>query len=53
LFIQLVGEVTDDLDVPGEPYTFGELLAAQAAGDYATLQDHDLTVVRVPISEVL
>jgi transaldolase / glucose-6-phosphate isomerase len=53
LFIQLVGEVTDDLDVPGEPYTFGQLLAAQAAGDYATLQDHDLTVVRVPISEVL
>jgi transaldolase / glucose-6-phosphate isomerase len=53
LFVQLVGEVTDDLDVPGDPYTFGQLLEAQAAGDYATLQGHDLTVVRVPISEVL
>jgi transaldolase / glucose-6-phosphate isomerase len=53
LFIQLVDEITGDVPVPGEPYTFGELVAAQAAGDYATLHDHDLTVVRVPIAEVL
>jgi transaldolase / glucose-6-phosphate isomerase len=46
LFVQLVDpDVGDD--------TFGTLVAAQAAGDYATLHDHHLTVVRVPIGEVL
>jgi transaldolase/glucose-6-phosphate isomerase len=55
LFIQLVDDeaAKDDLPVPGEEYTFGELLAAQAAGDYATLHDHERLVVRVPIREVL
>jgi glucose-6-phosphate isomerase/transaldolase/glucose-6-phosphate isomerase len=53
LFVQLVDEPAEDLPVPGEPYSFGDLIAAQAAGDYATLHDHDLTVIRVPIAEVL
>jgi len=36
-FLQLTGAVTDDLPVPGRPYTFGQLLAAQAGGDRAAL----------------
>jgi glucose-6-phosphate isomerase len=36
-FLQITGAVTDDLDVPGQPYTFGELQAAQAAGDRQAL----------------
>jgi glucose-6-phosphate isomerase len=32
-FLQLTGAVGDDLPVPGQPYTFGVLQAAQAAGD--------------------
>ncbi|MEV0272820.1 glucose-6-phosphate isomerase [Hamadaea sp. NPDC050747] len=36
-FLQITGAVTDDLPVPGRPYTFGELQAAQAAGDRQAL----------------
>jgi hypothetical protein len=36
-FLQITGVVTDDLPVPGKPYTFGELIAAQAGGDRQAL----------------
>ena len=36
-FLQITGAVTDDLAVPGQPYTFGQLQAAQAAGDRLAL----------------
>ena len=31
-FIQLTADHPDDLDIPGWPYTFGQLIDAQAAG---------------------
>jgi transaldolase/glucose-6-phosphate isomerase len=52
LFVQIVRDITDDLPVPGEDYTFGQLLQAQAAGDYQTLESHELTVVRIPVTEI-
>jgi glucose-6-phosphate isomerase len=36
-FLQITGAVRDDLDVPGRPYSFGMLQAAQAAGDRQAL----------------
>ncbi len=36
-FILIVPPVTDDLPIPGEGFTFGRLLAAQAEGDYLAL----------------
>jgi glucose-6-phosphate isomerase len=36
-FLQITGVVTDDLDIPDQPYTFGQLQAAQAAGDRQAL----------------
>jgi len=36
-FLQVTGAVTEDLPVPSKPYTFGELQAAQAAGDRMAL----------------
>ena len=36
-FLQITGEPSADLDVPGRPYTFGQLEAAQAAGDRQAL----------------
>jgi glucose-6-phosphate isomerase len=36
-FLQITGAVTDDLAVPGRSYTFGQLQAAQAAGDRLAL----------------
>jgi glucose-6-phosphate isomerase len=37
VFLQITGVATVDLDVPGQPYTFGQLQAAQAAGDRQAL----------------
>ena len=36
-YLQITGAVAEDLDVPGKPYTFGQLQAAQAAGDRLAL----------------
>jgi hypothetical protein len=36
-FLQITGVVEDDLSIPGQPYTFGVLQAAQAAGDRQAL----------------
>ena len=47
VFVQVVAPVGEDLAVPGEAYSFGTLVQAQAAGDHATLREHGLTVVRV------
>ena len=32
--------------MPGEPYTFAQLIRAQADGDLQTLRSHDLDAVR-------
>jgi transaldolase / glucose-6-phosphate isomerase len=45
-FVELVDEPQTDLPVPGEPYTFAQLIRAQADGDLQTLRSHDLTAVR-------
>jgi hypothetical protein len=46
-FLQLVHDGTDDLEVPGQPYTFRTLIDAQADGDLQTLREHGLPAVRV------
>ena len=43
----VVDEPQEDLEVPGEPYTFGTLIRAQADGDLQTLRSHGLDAVRV------
>ena len=45
-FLQIVDEPEEDLEVPGEPYTFGSLIRAQADGDLQTLRSHGLDAVR-------
>ncbi len=49
LFVQLTARREDDLPVPGEPYTFGTLVDAQALGDLAALQERDRPVARVQL----
>jgi glucose-6-phosphate isomerase len=46
-FLQLVAEHPDDREIPGEAYTFGQLIDAQAIGDARTLEDHKLPVLRI------
>lgn len=46
-FLQLTADHPVDRPIPGQPYTFGQLIDAQAAGDLQALEAHDLPVLRV------
>ncbi len=46
-FIQLTAGHDVDREIPGWPYTFGQLIDAQAAGDRAAIESHDLPILRV------
>ncbi len=47
IFIQITGDDAVDLPVPGEPYSFGVLKAAQAAGDLEALRSKDRRAARL------
>ena len=49
LFLQLVDTPSKDLSVPGADYTFGDLIAAQALGDYQALSARDRRVLRIDL----
>ncbi len=51
-FLQLIDEPTEDLDVPGEPFSFGTLIRAQADGDLQTLRNHGLPAVRITVGDI-
>ena len=46
-FLQLTADHPVDVAIPGKPYTFGQLIDAQAIGDFEALEAHDLPVLRV------
>jgi glucose-6-phosphate isomerase len=46
-FLQLTADHPRDIPIPGWPYTFGQLIDAQAAGDFAAIEAHDLPIVRI------
>jgi transaldolase/glucose-6-phosphate isomerase len=47
LFLQLVHDGEEDVEIPEADYTFRTLKNAQATGDLLTLRDHDLPAERV------
>jgi len=47
LFILITTDEPEDLDVPGEQYSFGVLKSAQALGDYEALKQRGRRVVRI------
>jgi glucose-6-phosphate isomerase len=49
-FLQVTGLVTEDLQVPDRPFTFGTLIAAQAAGDANVLAQHGRPVLRLHLT---
>lgn len=49
VFLQLTHEVTEDLPVPGSPYSFGVLEQAQALGDLQALQGRGRRALRVAL----
>jgi len=50
-FLQLTGAVTDDIQVPGRPYTLGTLQQAQALGDGQVLREHGRPVLRLHLTD--
>ena len=53
VFIQVVSGDETDLPIPGRPYTFGTLKAAQALGDLESLRAHGRRAGRVPMDVLL
>ena len=50
-FLQLTGEVEEDLPVPDRPYTFGRLELAQALGDAQVLAERGRPVLRLHLRD--
>lgn len=50
-FLQITGAVAADLPVPGRPYTFGQLQAAQAAGDRQALVGRGRPLLRLHLTD--
>ena len=51
VFLQVTGAVEQDLAVPDRPFTFGQLITAQAAGDAQVLADHNRPVLRLHLTD--
>jgi transaldolase/glucose-6-phosphate isomerase len=49
LFVQITHTPATDVEIPGEPYSFATLLAAQAQGDYNALLDNGRRIIRFHI----
>lgn len=50
VFLQITGSFSEDLDIPGRPFTFGQLISAQANGDANVLADHNRPVLRLNLT---
>jgi glucose-6-phosphate isomerase len=50
-FLQVTAASSQDLEIPERPFTFGELIAAQAAGDAQVLSEHGRPVLRLHLTD--
>ncbi len=53
VFLQLVDDTGDEAAIPGRDFGFGRLIRAQAAGDYAALEERGLRVARARWEEMV
>jgi glucose-6-phosphate isomerase len=51
VFLQITGAVVEDVAVPGRPYSFGQLQAAQAAGDRQALASRGRPVAHLHLRD--
>jgi transaldolase/glucose-6-phosphate isomerase len=51
-FIQVVDDAGEELEIPGRPFGFRRLLAAQADGDYAALKERGRPIVRLRLEDL-
>jgi transaldolase / glucose-6-phosphate isomerase len=52
LFLQVVDDTGEEIAIPGQPFGFGKLIRAQAAGDFASLQERGRRVARIRLEDV-
>jgi glucose-6-phosphate isomerase len=51
VFVQFVGREGPPLAIPGEPFDFGTLIAAQGLGDLQSLHDHGRRVLSIDLGD--
>ncbi|WP_217376462.1 glucose-6-phosphate isomerase [Paenarthrobacter ureafaciens] len=51
VFLQVTAASSTDLEIPERPFTFGELISAQASGDAQVLEGHGRPVLRLHLTE--
>ena len=51
VFLQITGSVADDLAIPEQPFTFGQLQHAQADGDAQVIAQHGRPVLRLHLAD--
>jgi transaldolase/glucose-6-phosphate isomerase len=51
-FVQVVDDTGAEIGIPGKPFGFGKLIRAQAAGDFASLQERGRPIVRIRLEDV-
>jgi glucose-6-phosphate isomerase len=50
-FLQVTAASSSDVEIPERPFTFGQLITAQAAGDAQVLEDHGRPVLRLHLTD--
>jgi glucose-6-phosphate isomerase len=51
VFLQITADHAEDVDIPGQKYSFGVVIDAQAAGDLAVLESRGRRALRVHLGE--
>ncbi len=51
VYLQVTAAPTAQVEVPGRPFGFGQLVSAQAAGDATVLADHGRPVLRLHLTD--
>jgi transaldolase / glucose-6-phosphate isomerase len=51
--VQVLGDDSGELDIPGRSFGFGHLKAAQATGDLLALRERGIRAGRVPLADLL
>ncbi|MET1044302.1 MAG: glucose-6-phosphate isomerase [Microbacteriaceae bacterium] len=51
VFLQILATEPEDLEIPGRPFTFGQLIQAQAAGDATVLGEHGRPVLTLTLTD--
>ncbi|MEO6827777.1 MAG: glucose-6-phosphate isomerase [Microbacteriaceae bacterium] len=51
VFLQITEDAAADLEIPDRPFTFGQLIQAQASGDASVLADHGRPVLTLNLTD--